>query len=147
VDPGAQRARDDAPRTSTARGSSRGRRALAHVHEQPPRCVQRRSAACAASRAAMRRPMERCDIMLSPTIAQPAPPPRLPRHDRFEIHFGALRSYAAFTPSRRRGCAAISLPLGGAPRGSRSVSPRCAARGDRPLLELARRSTPTRPGR
>src|SRR6185295_6176145 len=85
--------------------------------------------------------MGRYDVLLSPTVAEPAPPlgylaPELPVHTAF----ARLRSYAPFTPLyNAAGATAISLPLGRSAAGLPIGVQFGAARGhDRMLLELAR---------
>jgi len=85
------------------------------------------------------RVMERCDILLSPTTAHPAPPLGHLSTDHFETHFERLRAYAAFTPiASAAGAPAISLPLGATAAGLPIGVHLAARRGDdRTLLELA----------
>jgi len=85
------------------------------------------------------RVMERCDILLSPTTAHPAPPLGHLATDRFATHFERLRAYAAFTPmANAAGAPAISLPLGATAAGLPIGVHLAARRGDdRTLLELA----------
>ncbi len=85
------------------------------------------------------RVMEQCDILLSPTVAHPAPPLGYLATDQFETHFERLRVYAAFTPiANAAGAPAISLPLGASAAGLPIGVHLAARRGDdRTLLELA----------
>jgi amidase len=85
------------------------------------------------------RVMERCDLLLSPTLAQPAPPLGYLATDHFETHFERLRAYAAFTPAANAaGAPAISLPLAVSASGL-PIGVHFSARrhDDRTLLELA----------
>jgi amidase len=86
------------------------------------------------------RAMKRCDVLLSPTLSQPAPPLGYLAPDQaFESHWERIRTYAAFTPlANAAGAPAISLPLGRAANGLPIGVQLAAARGDdRTLLELA----------
>jgi amidase len=83
--------------------------------------------------------MQRSDILLSPTLSQPAPPLGHLATDSFEAHFERLRAFAAFTPmANAAGAPAISLPLGATPTGL-PIGVHLSARhgDDRTLLELA----------
>lgn len=87
------------------------------------------------------RVMERYDVLVSPTVAQPAPVlGHLATELAFATGFDRLRTYAAFTPLHNAaGAPAISLPLGRSAAGLPIGVQFAAARGrDRLLLELAR---------
>jgi amidase len=90
--------------------------------------------------------MERCDVLLSPTVAQPAPPLGHLATDHFETHFERLREFAAFTPMANAvGAPAISLPLGETASGLPIGVHFAARRGDDALLlALARTLYPGR---
>jgi amidase len=84
--------------------------------------------------------MQQYDVLLSPTVAQPAPPlghlaPDLP----FDTHRDRIRAFAAFTPiANAAGAPAISLPLARTAAGLPIGVQLSAARGDdRTVLELA----------
>jgi amidase len=83
--------------------------------------------------------IERCDVLLSPTLAQLAPPLGHLATDHYETHLERLRAYAAFTPiANAAGAPAISLPLGATATGLPIGVHLSARRGaDRTLLELA----------
>jgi amidase len=88
------------------------------------------------------------DVLVSPTVAEPAPPLGYLATDLpFDTHFTRLRSYVAFTPVyNAAGAPAISLPLGrsstGLPIGVQFAA---ACGNDRTLLELAYSIEKTRP--
>ena len=90
--------------------------------------------------------MERCDLLLSPTVARPAPPLGHLATDRFETHFERLRVFAAFTPMANAvGAPAISLPLGATAAGLPIGVHLVARRGeDALLLALAQTLYPSR---
>ena len=84
--------------------------------------------------------MQQCDVLLSPTVACPAPPlghlaPSLP----FETHRERILRYAPFTPAANAaGAPAISLPLARTASGLPIGVQLAGARGaDRTVLELA----------
>jgi amidase len=86
------------------------------------------------------RTMERHDVLVSPTVATPAPPlGHLATDVAFDVAFARIRAYAPFTPLyNAAGNPAISLPLGRSAMGLPIGVQFAAARGrDRTLLELA----------
>jgi amidase len=86
------------------------------------------------------RVMERYDVLLSPTVSQPAPRLGYLGTDvPFETAFERLRTYAQFTPIQNAaGAPAISLPLGRAASGMPiGVQFAAAQNRERTLLELA----------
>jgi amidase len=92
------------------------------------------------------RVMEEHDILLSPTLPQPAPPLGFLATDlAFETHRERIRNFAAFTPvANAAGAPALSLPLGRSAAGLPIGVQLLAARGnDRTLLELAQTLLPT----
>jgi amidase len=92
------------------------------------------------------RAMERCDVLLSPTLSQPAPPLGYLAPDQaFESHRERIRTYAAFTPlANAAGAPAISLPLGRSAQGLPIGVQLVAARGnDATLLALAQTLYPS----
>jgi amidase len=92
--------------------------------------------------------MRRYDVLLSPTLAQPAPPIGFLATDQpFETQYTRLRVFTPFTPlANTSGAPAISLPLGrtadGLPIGVQMMA---AHGGDRTLLELATALEEARP--
>ena len=92
------------------------------------------------------REMHRCDVLLSPTLAQPAPPLGYLAPDQaFESHRERIRTYAAFTPlANAAGAPAISLPLGRSAQGLPiGVQLTAARENDAMLLELAQALYPS----
>jgi amidase len=84
--------------------------------------------------------MTRHDVLVSPTVATPAPPLGFLATDApFETHFERVRAFAPFTPLyNTSGAPAISLPLGRSSSGLPIGVQFAAAHGqDRVLLELA----------
>jgi amidase len=84
--------------------------------------------------------MEHYDVLLSPTVAHPAPPlGYLATNHAFETHRDRIRAFAAFTPvANAAGAPAISLPLGRSSSGLPIGVQLAGARGaDRIVLELA----------
>jgi amidase len=84
--------------------------------------------------------MGRHDVLVSPVLAEPAPPLGYLATDLpFETMFERLRAYAPFTPIHNvSGAPAIALPLGRTASGLPIGVQLAAARGaDRTLLELA----------
>jgi amidase len=84
--------------------------------------------------------MKRHDVLISPTVPEPAPPlGHLATDLPFDIEFARVRSSVAFTPIHNAaGAPAISLPLGRSAAGLPIGVQFAAARGhDRILLELA----------
>ena len=85
--------------------------------------------------------MARHDVLVSPTVASPAPPLGYLAADLpYATGFDRIRAYAAFTPLQNAaGAPAISLPLGRSATGLPIGVQFAAARGrDVLLLELAR---------
>jgi len=84
--------------------------------------------------------LERCDVLISPSVAAPAPPlGQLAADLPYETHYNRARTFAAFTPLHNlAGAPAISLPLGRTttqlPLGVHFAA---ARRRDALLLELA----------
>jgi amidase len=92
--------------------------------------------------------MERHDVLVSPTVAEPAPPLGYLATDLpFDTKFARVRSFAAFTPIyNASGAPAISLPLGRSAAGLPIGVQFAAGHGrDRVLLELALSIEATRP--
>ena len=84
--------------------------------------------------------MKRHDVLISPTVPEPAPPlGHLATDLPFDIEFARVRSSVAFTPIHNAaGAPAISLPLGRSAAGLPIGVQFAAAHGhDRRLLELA----------
>ncbi len=92
--------------------------------------------------------MMRYDVLISPTVAAPAPSLGYLATDLpFETHFERVRTFAAFTPAyNASGAPAISLPLGRSQAGLPIGVQLAAAHGeDRLLLELATSIEAARP--
>jgi len=92
--------------------------------------------------------MKRHDVLISPTVPEPAPPLGYLATDLpFDIEFARVRSYVAFTPIHNAsGAPAISLPLGRSAAGLPIGVQFAAGHGrDRVLLELALLIEATRP--
>jgi amidase len=86
------------------------------------------------------RVLERYDVLISPSVAAPAPPLGYLATDlAYETHYDRVRTFAAFTPIHNvAGAPAISLPLGRSTTGLPLGVLFAAARGrDALLLELA----------
>ena len=84
--------------------------------------------------------LERYDVLVSPTVAAPAPPLGYLATDLpYETHYDRVRTFAAFTPLQNvAGAPAISLPLGCSTTRLPVGVHFAAARGrDALLLELA----------
>ncbi len=84
--------------------------------------------------------LERCDVLVSPSVATPAPPlGHLATDLPYETHYDRVRTFAPFTPLHNlAGAPAISLPLGRTTTWLPLGVEFAAARGqDALLLELA----------
>jgi amidase len=121
---------------------------LAHHFAGDKRAALRSIRRLRAFPRAFARVMEAYDVLVSPTLAEPAPAIGYLATDLpFDVTFARVRTYAPFTPLyNAAGAPAIALPLGRSASGL-PIGVQFAARHgtDRTLLELARSIEAARP--